>query len=242
MLELQVDVSALPPSYRDPASEYAALVVELARGAFSGLTAFGLRVSGEPHAPDVLLQTALVVRTLDLDTVRRLAERGPQIARLGVAAPLIFTPESIAGSLDSFPLEMLEIQQTRRTLAGEDHFARLEIQTEHARLQVEREFKRMLIRLRQGLLATLGRDRLLTELIDDVAEHARRTLRGLVWLRGHREAVPAARMLTEAERLSGDALKGLRAALEPDRLHDWDEFKALYHDIERLARLVDEKR
>ena len=62
-----------------------------------------------------------------------------------IAAPLIMTQDYIQNSLDSFPLEFLEIQQHHLCLFGQDSFAELSFYQPHLRLQCERELKSMLI-------------------------------------------------------------------------------------------------
>ena len=66
------------------------------------------------------------------------------------------TPAYLSGSVDSFPLELLEIQQRRAVLWGDDYFADLKLDQADVRLQCERELKRILLGMRQGLLASGG--------------------------------------------------------------------------------------
>jgi hypothetical protein len=67
----------------------------------------------------------------------------------GNALPQLFTPVELAASADVFPIEFLDIQQSRRVLFGSDPFAELEIDWRHFRLQLERELKTRLHLLRQ---------------------------------------------------------------------------------------------
>lgn len=77
--------------------------------------------------------------------------------RAGHPAPLLFTPEQFAASLDAFPIELLDIQQSRRVLLGEDLLANLVVHPHHLRLQVERELTGKLLSLRGKYLLTEGR-------------------------------------------------------------------------------------
>jgi hypothetical protein len=161
------------------------------------------------------------------------------MGRKHIAAPFITTPDYIAESLDTFPLEFLEIHQRHATLCGTDHFESLELSLQHVRLQCEREFKRVLIRLRQGLLAAAGREAVLGHLRWDVGQHLVRTLSGLLWLKGKTKHMPRDQILAESEKVMGEPLTGLRAAILHRGEPDWVEFTALYNEVEKLAKVTD---
>ncbi len=58
-----------------------------------------------------------------------------------VATPLFMTAEDIDASLDTFPIEFLNIRRHYRMIFGRDVLADLEFKPEHLRLQCERELK-----------------------------------------------------------------------------------------------------
>jgi len=76
----------------------------------------------------------------------------------GVAVPRVLTRDYIQASLDSFPIEFLDMKLHHRVLFGADPLADLRISPPNLRLQLEREFKGNLLHLREGLLGT-GHDR-----------------------------------------------------------------------------------
>lgn len=219
--------------------EYASLLLDLAGENLSGLTAYGPVLEADFDRTRMAATSVMVLNRIDLALLRRIAEHGPTLGSKHISAPIVMTPDYIAESLDTFPLELLEIHQRRATLAGRDHFAELDIQAEHLRLQCEREFKRILIRLRQGLLAAAGRVTAIGELVVGVGMDIVRTARGLVWLRGNRTGLTREALLSECERICGGSLTGLRAALELYGEHGMREFDALYHDVETLAKVAD---
>jgi len=225
----------MQPAMRD----YAALVERLAGAKLIGLTVFGAVLDADFNVAGGPADSVMVLEAMDLDLLRRLAEHGPKLGSRGIAAPLVMTPEYIARSLDTFPLELLEITQHRTTVLGRDCFEELEFDARHVRLQCERELKRVLIRLRQGLLAAAGREAVLGELREDVGRHLLRTLRGLLWLKGVRDFVPAGQVIGEAEKITGMTLGGVRKAVLFRGEHDWAEFTALYAEVEKLAGLAD---
>lgn len=215
--------------------QYGEIVAELCSTNLSGLTAYGDGLDGA--VPSVA--SVLVVKQVDLSQLRLIAERGPTLGNLGVTAPVVMTPAYIEKSMDTFPLELMEIHQKHVTIAGEDHFGALAIEDEHLRLQCERELKRILIRLRQGLLAAGGREDVLAELGADVGLHLVRTIRGLMWLRNERGFLPMEQAVTAAESLIGGRLSGARIAVRPAGAQAWRDFEVLYQDVERLAGFVD---
>lgn len=228
------------PSMRDNVGRYVELLKEMAGESLAGLTLYGPVLGTEFDPGKMGAQSVLVLRAIDLDFVRRLAEKGPSLGRWYITAPLLMTPEYISRSLDTFPLEMLEIQQQHLTVAGQDHFASVAIQESYLRLQCEREFKVILVRVRQGLLTAAGREDVWQAMAADVGIHLLRTLRGFLWLKGKREALSRESVLAEVERLIGVPLPGVRAAIMMPAGHGWAEVKSLYHDVEKLAQVADE--
>jgi hypothetical protein len=185
------------------------------------------------------LSTALVLAETNLDLLRRLATEGNRLGRRWIAAPLIMSPAFIRESLDSFPLELLDIQQQHRMIFGADPFPDLPFQREHVRLQCERECKVMLTRIRQGILGAAGRESMWAELAAGVAEQLVRTLRGMNWLRGVAPVGPVVEVLQHSQEAFGrtwtwvgDAMKGVWDG-------GWSGVEVIYGDIEQLAQWAD---
>lgn len=220
---------------REPLRRLAMLVEELWTPNPCALTAFGAVVDGPFDPARELANTVLVTERTDLDRLRKLAEAGPGLARQGLDAPLIMTQAYIRASLDTFPLELIEIQQRRVTLLGGDAFAALTFEDRHVRHECERELKSILVALRQGLLAAGGDEAFLSDMEVEVAERLLRTLRGLIWLRGQRDALPAHAVLEQTEAAVGARLPGVRLAVDHEADRGWNEFTQFYRDVERLA-------
>lgn len=224
---------------RDAVRDYACDVCEIVGDRLAGLTIYGSAVSGEfDHLRDVV-RSVLVLDAVELARLRDLARRGRRFGKRRIAAPIIMTPEYLRDSLDTFPLELIEIQDHHATLAGEEHFDDLAFQPEHVRLECERELKTLLIGLRQGLLAAGGKEKLLGELGAGAADTLARILRGLVWLKGQKEPPSRQDLLAKTEDLVGRALPGMRAAIERRGDRGWDPFVRLYEDLEALRRKAD---
>ncbi|MFQ5968291.1 MAG: hypothetical protein ACE5MI_11880, partial [Acidimicrobiia bacterium] len=201
------------------------------------VTLFGAIAAGSFDRARHTVRNVLVLRSVDLEMLRRLAKDGTKLGKARIAAPLVMTPTYIKASLDTFPLELIEIHQCHITLFGHDHFETLSFHDAHVRLQCERELKTILIEMRQGLLAAAGREKLFAAMEADVAERLVRTLRGLLWLKGQKDAKPSAHVISEVETIIERTLPGVRDALEVSGPHGWDQFQTLYKDVETVVEV-----
>jgi hypothetical protein len=238
MAEELAGMSRVTESMRKPIEDYTHLLRQLAGSNAKALTLFGAIAAGSFDASRHTARSVLVVRQVDLQMLRQLATHGAKLGKVNIAAPLIMTPEYIKASLDTFPLELLEIKQQHLTVFGDDYFEDLSFDDAHVRLQCERELKAILIGLRQGLLAAAGREKFVGALEMDVGEGLLRTLRGLLWLKGQTDAKPATEVLTDIERITERKLSGVRTALDPQAHHGWDELEGLYRDVESLGEIA----
>ena len=74
-----------------------------------------------------------------------------------VSTPLFLTKSYISSSLDSFPIEFLNMQKSYQVVFGEDVLKELSFEKRHLRLQCERELKGKLLQLRQAYLESRGK-------------------------------------------------------------------------------------
>lgn len=65
--------------------------------------------------------------------------------------PFIFTKDELLDSLDTFPIELLDIKERGKLIYGEDVLKDLEIEDRFLRNQIERELKEKLINFRRIL-------------------------------------------------------------------------------------------
>ena len=82
-----------------------------------------------------------------------------------VATPLVMTKEFIETSLDSYPIEFLNMKNSHILVFGENVLADIAFKPEDLRLQIEREIRGKIILLTQGYLETEGSARQLRQLI-----------------------------------------------------------------------------
>lgn len=232
--------AAVGAEHRERVVVYARTLQDIFGGTARALTLFGHVVTPAFDTTRHLIRSVLVTESVDLGMLRRLAERGPDLARERITAPLVMTPEYIRASRDTFPLELMAIQECHVTVFGEDYFAALTFEAAHVRLQCERELKTLTLAMRQGLLASTGDEQFLASIEIDLAGGLVRTLRGLLWLKGDREKRSESEMLAALERRLARTFPGIQDALDEHAPHDWAEFERLYRDVESLGKAVND--
>ena len=218
----------LPAELQPAIRQFAELLQKLGSSNLKGLTLFGAIAAGAFDATRHTVRSVAVVEKVDLHMLRKLAEHGAKLGKAHLSAPLIMTPSYIDESRDTFPLELIEIHQNHITLSGTDYFKDLSFEDNHVRLQCERELKVISIGFVRGCWPRQGREKFLAELETSMAENLMRTLRGMLWLKGRKEAQPALEVIAEVENLTNRKLPGVRAALNPSADHSWEQFEALY--------------
>ena len=233
------NLEGIPEAMRAPIGRYADTLRELAGDNARSLTLFGAIAAGVFNPRSHTARSVFVVGAVDLEMLRQLARQGPRLGKARIAAPLIMTPEYIEASLDTFPLELLEIAQHHVCVFGEDHFEDLSPQAADIRHQCERELKTIQLGMRQALLAAAGRDKALTTVEVDVGERLLRSLRGLLWLHGDAEPRAGMDAVAAVEEGIHRSLPGVRSAIDDRSNHGWEEFKTLYADVDALRTLID---
>ena len=234
-----LNLDGIVPSLQDPIRRYADRIRELGGSNVLALTVFGSVAAGTFDTGRHTVRNVLILQMIDLEMLRHLAKDGAKLGKARIAAPLIMTPEYIEASMDTFPLEFIEIQQRHLCLFGSDYFQELQFESSCVRLECERELKTLLISMRQALLSAAGHERLFKTIEADVTDRLMRTLRGLLWLHGQTEGLSALQTLEEVEKSTNRPLPGIRKAILDSGDHGWAEFQSLYHDIDALRNLVD---
>ena len=188
----------------------------------------------------------VVLDRLGLAELNALTKPALQWAKAGNRPPLLFDRCQLKASAEVFPIELLDIRQSRRVLWGEDPLADIAIDHEHLRLQLERELKTKLLSLRGHYLLTGGRPKLIVELLTSSIAGFLVLFRAA--LRLFQEEVPAGkidalRLLTQHIRfdpqplLEIDALKHRRR--KPREIVPQTLFESYLTTIEQVVEAVD---
>lgn len=113
---------------------------------------YGSAARGEYIAGKSNLNFLVVLAASAIHSMRQAVPLVEKWRRYKVAVPTVITRRYMQESLDTFPIEFLNLQRHHRTLYGPELLRDLEIPRDHLRLQVERELKSKLLHLREHLL------------------------------------------------------------------------------------------
>jgi len=141
------------------AEQLTELVRELTQAAGSNLLSvilYGSAATGEFHAKHSDLNLLCLFEKLDADTLATLSPATRKWVRKGHPPPLVFAASQLARAADVFAIELLDIKASHKVLHGVDLVAGIEVPLALHHLQVERELRQALIRLREHYLAGDG--------------------------------------------------------------------------------------
>lgn len=126
---------------------------------------YGSAAAGE-HIPKRSDYNVLVlVDALSLDRLSAAASVARAWSEGGNPAPMTLTMSEWRGSADIFAMEYADILERHKILYGESPFDGIRVDPHDLRLQLEHEAMGKLLRLRQGVLASGGDNRLGAELL-----------------------------------------------------------------------------
>ncbi len=233
------NLSRIVESHRGPLRELAERIQTEAADNALGWTLFGEIVEGTFDRTRRSIQSVLMLRTVRVDLLSRLGAAGRQYGGRGVAPPLVMTPALLNSVRDTFPLELIEIQQAFLIVFGPDYFSELKFEERDVRLQCERELDVRLMGLRQGLLTASGIKDRLALIQHDWVHGLLRTLRGMLWLKGRKARLPADLVVAELSRIVELPLNGVRRILTSADAPEWEAIDELHGDIETLGAAVD---
>jgi hypothetical protein len=122
-----------------------------------GVVMYGSAVTHEyrPGTSDVNI--IVIIKDNSVEQLTKCIRVAQKWLRRKVAIPFFMTPEFIVSALDSYPVEMLDIQSAHRILFGEDYFSNLEIDRDDLRLQCERELRGVSIHLRKEFVGSAAK-------------------------------------------------------------------------------------
>ena len=126
---------------------------------------YGSAAAGDFVAEHSNVNLLCVLRETSYASIEALAPAIAWWAKRGHHAPLLMSGEEMQRSADVFSIEFLDMRRHYRVLWGEDVLKTLEVPMRWHRAQVEYELREKTILLRQGLLATNGKDAAKWELL-----------------------------------------------------------------------------
>jgi predicted nucleotidyltransferase len=122
-------------------------------GNLDAVVLYGSAVAGEFQPEFSDLNVLCLLRRLDAAALRKLSPLIAWWQEQKQPALMLFTVEELRRSADVFAIELYDIKKRHRVLLGKDYFPTLEVPMGLHRLQVERELRTSIIKLRQRYLA-----------------------------------------------------------------------------------------
>jgi len=109
--------------------------------------------------------TLIIVENFGSECLKKMEKSVKKWCKRGQPVPLIFDRHSIIKSNDVFPIEFLDIKENHFVAVGKDFFKNMKIDSKNLRLEIERELKSNIIRLRQSFIVTGGNPKKVKELM-----------------------------------------------------------------------------
>ncbi len=174
------------------------------------------------------------------------AEIARRKSRKGFATPLILTRNYIKSSLDVFPIEFLDMKLFHKSLHGEDFLATLEIESEHLRLQAEREIKGKWVQFRQAALERGGETSAMRSLLMMSVPTWVSVFQALIAVDGQEVPIKKAEVMTLGAELAGveaglfiELMEIRRTKRSLNRSAAWNLLLRTLDQVARLARFAD---
>jgi hypothetical protein len=192
------------------------------------------------------VNSVVVLHTMDLQFIEYLAPLGITYSKQKIAAPLVMTPGYIDQSLDVFPIEFLDFKLLHKTVYGHDLLQDLQITMPDLRLQCEREIKTKLIGLRQGYISSLGKKKLIADLLVRSFTGSMALFRAIIELLGKEPPIQRAEVITvlgDATGINADIFEQLlmlkTGRIKPSEQEFASFFERYYTALESTGKIID---
>lgn len=150
---------------------------------------YGSAAKGEYVYKKSDINFLIILSEKGIENLRKSLDLVPKWKKRNVATPLFLTKSYIETSLDSFPIEFLDMKEHHQLIYGEDVLKDIDINLKYLRLQCEREVKSKLLHLRQAYLNTHGKRKHMETLISRSIITFASIFRALLKLKG--KEIPA---------------------------------------------------
>ena len=209
---------------------------------------YGSAVTGEYRKQHSDINILCILERTGTPDLEALHETVAWWKRKGFDAPQVFTQEELRASADIFAIELLDMKTNHRMIYGEDFFSMLNVPTNLHKLQVERELRTNMVRLRHGILSVPPKDRLVVSLMDASVSAFVTLFRHALLAFG--EPAPASKreVVDRAAALVGSKSDAFRAILDvregkrkPSDVDAQETLRGFVELVERMTNLVDQR-
>ena len=239
-------VNALNIHIRDSVKDFAERLFAALGDNLQSITVVGSSLTDDFRPGQSDINTVLVLGGQTPASLNAVASLAKPMGRKKISPPLLMTQSYIERSRDVFGVEFLDFQLAHETIMGDDPFASLEFDKKDVRLQCERELKAMLIRLRQGYIASAANKKLVRDILISTAKGMAPLLRAMLWLKDtdrSAQAEPTFVKATEEFSIDTNPLtSAMKCRHEKIRLNENEmenAFESVYRLVEQLSDIVD---
>lgn len=176
-------MDALPEQLQKAIKDFQSDIDELFKDHVVSMSVYGSAATEEYKPKKSDINVLVVLEEPAIRNLQPAQKKSSKWLKQGVH-PLFLTEEYIERSLDSFPIEFLNMKTAYLHLMGRDVLAELELAPGDLRLQCERELKGKLLHLRQRYVMTQGRKNELLLLIRESIVAFSAIFRALLYLKG----------------------------------------------------------
>jgi predicted nucleotidyltransferase len=177
-------MSALLKNIEETSSSFMQEIKEIFNKDLISIILFGSAVTDDYIPKKSDLNFLIVLDSKGIQKINRAQKRINKWLKKKISPPLFLTKDYILSSLDSFPIEFLNMQSAYQVIFGKDTLSTLKLNKKDIRLQCERELKSKLLHLRQGYILTRGKAKALRGLIQKSIVTFTSIFKALLYLRG----------------------------------------------------------
>ncbi|MCE5248888.1 hypothetical protein LLG96_01570 [bacterium] len=145
---------------------------------------YGPAARGEQHKNRLHINFMVIVDDNTPSELARCARHIKNWHKELITTPLFLEPGFIEQSLDTYPLEFLDMKTSYAVVYGDDVLEGISFEPSDVRNQCEREIKGKLLHLRAEYLALRGNQKALTDLITRSIETFRLVFAGALFIKG----------------------------------------------------------
>jgi len=174
----------LPRKTREELKRFCLYLEETLSNDLLGLLLYGSVLRNDYLFGHSDINLLVLVREINASLLKKVAPLVERANNRALIEPLFLSPNYIRTSLDTFPLEYLDIKREHLLLYGEDPFEKLDISPQDLRIQVEREWKLNYIRLQQAYFRSYRSGESLKWVIIKSLKSFSHLLSALFYLRG----------------------------------------------------------
>lgn len=167
------------------ADEFLSAVTEAFGKSLKSVILYGPAARGETYKNHPYINFLVVVEDNTPSELARCAKHVRKWNKQSITTPLFLDPAYIQNSLDTFPLEFMDMRSAYNVIFGEDVLCDLNFEAVDVRSQCERELKGKLLHLRAEYLTIRGNTKQLIDLINRSLNTFRLVFTGALFLKEH---------------------------------------------------------